>query len=282
MSSQTTFPFERVRPIMLRVIIGALIGAAAVSIISILTGKFENTSWSLVGTAFLFVCFALFTWYDAAVSARRSATFAFTSFAVSVYLFIAGVVLLWMPHASASVGSGYYSNSEPGFESWFGLAFVARIALLHVHLLLTIDAKYQSKLITAVTKVTLVLVVALTFMLSYATVNSSLFSDEGSLFWRVLSIVAILDALGTGLIPLSYSLITHGRRPVTVTGTSDSAGISPVQHFFPAQAAYEPAGTPLLLAWPRYVTGAPLPAGVDGTPDFTGVLGYHEWKAAQL
>jgi hypothetical protein len=28
------------------------------------------------------------------------------------------------------------------------------------------------------------------------------------------------------------------------------------------------------LEWPRYVNGIPLPAKPDGSPDFTGVIGY--------
>ena len=28
------------------------------------------------------------------------------------------------------------------------------------------------------------------------------------------------------------------------------------------------------LEWPRYVNGTPLPARPDGSPDFTGVVGY--------
>jgi hypothetical protein len=30
----------------------------------------------------------------------------------------------------------------------------------------------------------------------------------------------------------------------------------------------------LRLEWPRYINGAPLPARPDGTPDFTGVVGF--------
>ena len=33
-------------------------------------------------------------------------------------------------------------------------------------------------------------------------------------------------------------------------------------------------GSGLQLEWPRYINGAPLPARPDGSPDFTGVVGY--------
>ena len=88
----TTFPFGRVRPIMLRVVIASLVVAAVVAIVSIATATFGETSWRLIATAVLFTAFALFSWYDADVSSKRSTPFALVSFAVSIYLFVAGMV----------------------------------------------------------------------------------------------------------------------------------------------------------------------------------------------
>jgi hypothetical protein len=272
----TAFPFPRVRPLMLRVIIGSLITAAAVSIFSIAVSDFNDTSGKLVGTAFLFFFLALFSWYDAEVSARRSERFALLSFVVSLYLFVAGLAKLWV--ANASEGYGY--DFLGGFVGFLALAFVARAALLHAHLVLNTAERFPSAVINAVTKVTLALVLILTVQLSIPVLFSP--ADLGDLYWRIVGVAAILDVLGTVLIPLGYALFRQTTAPVTL-GAITSADITPMRApgFRPAGAAYAKPGAPIALQWPSYADGTPLPAAADGNPNFTGVLGYEDWVTAQ-
>ena len=272
----TDFPFPRVRPLMLRVIIGSLIAAAAVSIFSIAVSSFNATSWKLVGTAFLFTFFALFSWYDAEVSARRSERFAVLSFAVSVYLFVAGLVKVWAADGSASYPYDMFS----GFIGFLSLAVVARAALIHAHLVLNTAVRLPSAVINAVTKVTLVLVSILAVQLSVPVLFSP--ADLGDLYWRMVGVAAILDVLGTVLIPLGYGLFRQTTAPIAL-GTIAAPEATPTRApgFRPAGAAYAKPGTPLALQWPRYADGTPLLPAADGTPNFTGVLGYEDWVAAQ-
>lgn len=269
------FPFERVRPLMLRIVIGAVIAAAGIAIFSLATSQFGDTSESLLGTTVLFAAFALFSWYDADVSAKRSEKFALVSFAVSVYLFIAGMAKIWAPETLDY--DDYWEWS--GFIGWFALAIVARIALLHAHYILNTRAKFESAVIGIVTNVTLVLVVALAVLLSLPLLINSdyMFGDQ---YQRWVGILAVLDVLGTVLIPLGYALFTHKTKTTTTSAVLQPAATAASGAFRPPGAAYAKPGTPLTLAWPAYSNGAPLPAGPDGHPDFTGVLGYDGWQAA--
>jgi hypothetical protein len=265
-----TFPFDRVRPVVLRSVVVALVAAAAISVFSVLIGDFDDTSWKLIGTTALFIFFALCSWYDADVSARRYPVFASVSFFVSILVFAIGLVRLWGPDLSESVSP--WSPFANNAVSFFWVAFVARVALLHVHLVLSTRTRLRNAVIATVSTVTLWLVVALAVLL----VIPALYVGDwyGSLYWRTVTVIAILDALGTVLIPLTFALFNLGHHQPAVPVTP-----SATPRFQPPGEAYARPGSPLMLQWPKYQNGTPLPADADGNPDFTGVLGYDAWLA---
>jgi hypothetical protein len=274
------FPFDRVRPVMLRVVIASLIVAAGVAIVSIATSTFGDTSWRLIATATVFAAFALFAWYDAAISSARSSWFALVGFAVSVYLFIAGMAKIWIIQPP-----DYADTILDGFFGWLILAAIARVALAHVHVVLSTEARLRSPVITGVTRVTLALVTILAVMLSVPVLFSPLELDGA--YWRVLGVVAVLDALGTVLIPLAYQLFTPASARTRTLGAahpgaaSYPSAVAPTapRGFRPPTAAYAAIGAPLTLQWPKYADGTDLPATPTGEPDFTGVVGYDDWVA---
>jgi hypothetical protein len=245
------FPFDRVRPVMLRVVIASLIVAAGVAIVSIATSTFGDTSWRLIATATVFAAFALFAWYDAAISSARSSWFALVGFAVSVYLFIAGMAKIWIIQPP-----DYADTILDGFFGWLILAAIARVALAHVHVVLSTEARLRSHVITGVTRVTLALVTILAVMLSVPVLFSPLELDGA--YWRVLGVVAVLDALGTVLIPLAYQLFTPASARTRTLGAahpgaaSYPSAVAPTapRGFRPPTAAYAAIGAPLTLQWP--------------------------------
>lgn len=282
----TTFPFGRVRPIMLRVVIASLVVAAVVAIVSIATANFGETSWRLIATAVLFTAFALFSWYDADVSSKRSTPFALVSFAVSIYLFVAGMVKIWGPERAPTDPYAYEPWSAfDGFGGWLVVASIARIALLHVHLVLATGARLRYPVMSVVTSVTLVLVATLAVLLTLPFLLTSL--DPGEPYWRAVGVVAVLDALGTVLVPLGYQLFAGpsgpapGPAPALATASGTAPGsVSPTSSssagFRPPATAYARPGQ-RMLQWPRYDDGSFLPVAPDGGPDFSGVVGYDDW-----
>ena len=293
-----------VRHLMPRIVIGALIAAALVGVYAVLIGEFDALCWRLVGTIALFVFFSLVSWYDADVSARRAPWFGAVSVVTSVYLLLAGLVKVWTPTV--------YDQTAPWWEpfAWFALVAVARLGLLHVHLVLNTQRRFTGPIMSKVTVATLCLVGVLTVGLSLPLIFTRV--DFGETYWRLIGVIAILDALGTILIPLTYSLF--GPKALKTPKTPAQPWQTPAQPWqtSPASTATPPAppaapslptvapapsvplatsaptftappvsayprlvvGSGLQLEWPRYINGAPLPARADGSPDFTGVVGY--------
>ncbi|WP_431219206.1 hypothetical protein [Leifsonia xyli] len=301
-------PYGWVRHLLPRVVIGALIAAALVGVYAVILGRFDETCWRLIGTIALFVFFALISWYDADVSARRAAWFGAVSVITSVYLFGIGLWKVWMP-------SQPYDPGQPWWEpfSWFLLVLVTRVGLLHIHLVLNTQRRFTGPIMSKVTVATLVLVGLLTAGLSAPLIWTRV--DFGDTYWRLVAVVAILDALGTVLIPLTYQLFgpkatpsappapgafapapipqaapvpPPGFAPAPSSPPAPFAAPAPASAASAASAAPAPAApeapasayprldaaTGLRLEWPRYINGQPLPARADGSPDFTGVVGY--------
>ena len=299
-----TRQYAWVRHLMPRIVIGALIAAALVGVYAVLIGEFDELCWRLIGTISLFVFFSLVSWYDADVSARRAPWFGAVSVVTSVYLLIAGLVKVWTPNT--------YDGSSPWWEpfAWFALVAVARLGLLHIHLVLNTQRRFTGPLMSKVTIGTLTLVGLLTVGLSLPLIFTRV--DFGETYWRLMGVIAILDALGTILIPLTFSLFgpkvakpqqqfprSRGsrRRRRSRAGSPrlrrrrllprrplrpPPAPAPPTTRAGRARAPAPPStayprlvvGSGLQLEWPRYINGAPLPARPDGSPDFTGVVGY--------
>lgn len=275
------------RGLVLRCLVGALVAAALVAAVSALVGEFGPLAVRVLSTIAMSVVVALLILYDAEVSARRSDTFAMAGLAVTGYLLLAGVVEIWVPRA--------YPSAH-GLGTWLVLVVIARVALLHVHLLLDVHRRFPTPGMRLLSRLTFALVALLAALLSLAVVVDD---ELPTGYWRVVAAVAILDATGTILIPLIHTLF-HRERPTPVpaqppapspyavpqpqhhrTRHDDALGLRPgalptgarpAVPPDPAMSRYTtPAATPGRLAWPRYEDGRPLPARPDGTPDFTGV-----------
>lgn len=304
-----TRQYAWVRHLMPRIVIGALIAAALVGVYAVLIGEFDELCWRLIGTISLFVFFSLVSWYDADVSARRAPWFGAVSVVTSIYLLIAGLVKVWTPNT--------YDGSSPWWEpfAWFALVAVARLGLLHIHLVLNTQRRFTGPIMSKVTIGTLTLVGLLTVGLSLPLIFTRV--DFGETYWRLMGVIAILDALGTILIPLTFSLFGpkvakpqqqfplqpvqqpaaafQSWQPSAAAPSNPAAPPAPpnppapaapttrtppavpaAPSFAPPSTAYPRlvVGSGLQLEWPRYINGAPLPARPDGSPDFTGVVGY--------
>jgi len=321
--SETAVPAKKnvwawVRPTVLRVIIGAVVAAALVGVLAITAGDFGKAHLQAVLTILVIITFALLSWYDADVSSKRSNTFALVSVVVSLYLLIAGLFKIWTwnPAPNSHYDGDYYSISDVigNFFEWTWLVIIARVALLHSHLLLIIHKKYNTKVLRIVAVATLVLIAVFGIMLSLPTIDEQGYFNET--YWRLLGAVGILDVLGTVLIPLSYALFapkppktfyqqynpnlqqpqyvapaTVQQQPVATEQPLPPAQFTPVitltsQPDAESKIPTAPAGIPgapifdkppvpsRALAWPRYADGTPLPVSADGTPDFTYVERY--------
>jgi hypothetical protein len=292
--------FGWVRKLLPRIVVGALIAAALVGVYAVIIGRWDETCSRLIGTIALLVFFSLVSWYDADVSARRAPWFGAVSVTLSAFLLLDGLWKIWSPALDGSVPDDWWW----GFFSWVLLVAVTRLGLLHLHLVLNTQRRFTGPIMSKVTLVTLLFVGALTLGLAVPLVFPRV--DFGEAYWRLVGAIAILDALGTILIPLTYTLFgpkrereqqgprtagassLGGSRDVSsgatayvpsLAGPAVSVAVPPAAPAAPVApaSAYPNVLTPtggFRLEWPRYVNGTPLPANPDGSPDFTGVVGY--------
>jgi hypothetical protein len=211
--------WSKVRPLVLKTIIGSVIASGAVALIAVVAGEFGTLHWQLFLTILLMTAFALLAWYDADVSSKRSHNFALVGVCVSLYLLLVGLIKIWAiplnPEAELPVYndySGYGDDYTPDREELvfraFGhvvLLFVfARAALLHSHLMLMIQRKYNTPILLSVAKITLVFIGASAALLSIPQIFADVEFSE--LYWRLVAAVIIINVLGTILIPLTYAL----------------------------------------------------------------------------
>ncbi|WP_182045437.1 hypothetical protein [Curtobacterium sp. ME26] len=238
--------WARVRPMVFRTIIGAVVAAGLVGIVAVLLGDFGRVAVQLLLTVVVVVVFALLSWYDADVSSRRSGTFAFASIVVSMYLLVTGLFKVWVVPTDPYGGDGIWLVGEH-FWQWLGIVFVARFALLHVHLLLVIHRRYPTPLLQLVAKVTVGVIALLALLLSVPLLAPD--ADLASGYWRLVWVVVILDLLGTVVVPLSNALF----RPRHHGGPGAGASVDAPSVAWRSQLA---AATPVAGGW----TGTPVPA----------------------
>lgn len=202
--------WARVRPLVFRTIIGAVVAAGLVGIIAVLIGDFGLVAVQLLLTIVVVVVFALLSWYDADVSSRRSGAFALASIITSMYLLVAGLAKTWLLRSDSWE---YDDASTLGrqFSEWIGLVAIARFALLHVHLLLVIHRRRRTALLRVVARATVGVIALLAALLSFPLLVSDL--DQPEALWRTIWVVVILDLLGTVVIPLSNALFSPRSEP---------------------------------------------------------------------
>lgn len=287
------------RPLVLKVLIGALVAAAVVGVFSALTGAFGPLAVRALSSIAISALLALLVWFDSEVSARRADLLGVIGLWVSGYLIVVGLLEVWWPRPTP------WNPSPHNFGTWLVVALIARGALLHVHLLLNVYERFRTPSMRALARVTFTLVGVLAIMLSISALT---LGGQPDWFWRAMAAVAILDGTGTVLIPLVHVLFHReemaaaptsfqpgypdigvspaptafqpgypapGMQPVWPTAGMGAVPAVPTPPFGafgandPAGFVYAPAAA--RLAWPRYEDGRPLPANPDGTPDFSGV-----------
>lgn len=236
-----TSVWTRLRPTILKSIIGAVVAAAAVAIYGVIVGSFGALELKLLLVIVVFVAFALFALFDAELVSRRSDRLALAGLLVAVYLLVAGILLIAL--ATPVAFETTQERTGEMFGRWIGLVVIARGLMLWLLLLDEGRRAYRTPHIDRVAAATMALAAVFAVLLSIPTFPwvDVHWPDP---YWRSLGVAAILALLGSALIPLLGRFF--GRRT-------------------PAAA---PAG-PRRLAWPRFEDGTPLPAGPDGKPDFS-------------
>lgn len=230
------------------VAIGALIAAAIVCVVWVLVGDANGMIGKAFLTIVLLASFAGIAILEASLASRRPAWFALSSMVTWVLILLIGALLIWLPDARDSFGTG-----PERFFKFLLIVLILQAALLHIRLFSKAHQRHHTTFTSAVTYVTIGLVVILAVMLVLPIMIEEyvVFRD---FYWRVVVALAILAAVGTALVPLVNALFApkKDRAPAPTQG-----------YYYPQQPAAPVA------QWPTYADGrTPLPVMPDGSPDW--------------
>ena len=240
--------------------IGALVAAALVCVVWVLTGDQQG----LVGRAFLTIvllaAFAGIAILEAGLAPHREDWLTLLSMIAWVVALLVGAVKIWLPDDTM-----YFGGAERFLQLLLVVATL-QLALLHVRLYRRAVARHRTTLTRAIAAATYVFLGVLVAMLVFFLTFPETFRYE-ELYWRIVVALTILAAVGTMLIPLLNALFAPK--------TPRPAGVS--QHLPAPHAARSVSAAAVEpLPWPTYADArTPLPMLVDGSPDwnayYTGV-----------
>lgn len=274
MAPQQAAPAKKKMSMFLRVSIVLLIGLTLASISLLFIGDFEGRFERVFSTFALFAIFVVLTAIDTSRE-RASEWYAPVALIANTYILGLLLVVIWMTPYDP------YSLMFEIFWKSFLVILVTRLVIFCCEVLLrfgseTDDAGNRFAFITSILAV-------LSGILFTAPVGIEAFSLEiPDLYWKISTAVLILTALG-----LSVTLLLRWANNADARAEKRSAAASarslgrsaalpapaapPAALAAPAApAAPAEAGTQeVLLPWPTFADGRPIPAGPDGQPDFS-------------
>ncbi len=184
------------RRIAIITIIGSLAVAAMIGIsIILLPGEFSELQGKVLFTTLALAGFSITSLCHLAVVGRALQVVGYIGIAASAGAFLAATVLIWSDWSSDFDSSAWWKA--------LGVFTVLAISLAHANLLLLLGArKRQAIRIGLFVTLATIALVALMLILPILT-DGDIPGDNGDGYWRVLAVLAILDVLGTIVLPVA-------------------------------------------------------------------------------
>lgn len=212
----TASSLRGVRRVAIVFIIVSLSIAALFGIVTLLTGEFGEVQSKILLTTLLMAGFSITALCHLAVVGRALRVVGYVGIAVSALAFVTGAVLIWRD----------WSNWSDVWEvtlKTFAVLAIAAASIAQANLLLLLGER-RSPVIRIGLWVTvgLIALVALLIVLPIVT-DGEIPGDEGDLYWRVFGVFAILDVLGTIVLPVLGRVTREGATAITVRVEGEAA-----------------------------------------------------------
>lgn len=174
---------------------------ALIGIITLLSGDFGETQGKVLLTTLLLAGFSITVLCHLAVVGRTLQIVGFIGFAVSAVALVAGLILIWSS----------FDNTD-GVWKTFGVFGVLAVSFAHANLLLLLGQRRNSVVrVLLYLTVAFIALVALLICLPIIT-EGDIPGSEGDTYWRVFGVVAILDVLGSIVLPVTGRFLRDERR----------------------------------------------------------------------
>lgn len=192
--------------------------AALVGIVTLLTGEFGELQGKVMLTTLLTAGFAITALCHLAVVGRSLRLVGLVGVGVSAGALVAGAVLIWRPWDT-------WSDGWDVALKVFSVLAIAAASLAQANLLLLLATR-RSAIVRGGMFATIGLVALLAVLICLPIVtDGEIPGDNGDAYWRFVGVVAILDVLGTIVIPVLGRVYRDGPRAITVRLTGDAAGV---------------------------------------------------------
>lgn len=206
---------KSVRRVAIIFIIVSLAIAALFGIVTLLTGEFGEVQGKILLTTLLLAGFSITALCHLAVVGRALRVVGFAGIVVSALAFISGAVLIWRPWDN-------WSDSWEATLKAFAVFAILAASLAHANLLLLL-AERRNPLVRIGLFVTVGLIALLALLIIIPVVTEGeIPGDNGEPYWRFLGVVAILDVLGTIVLPVLGRFLRDGGPVATVRLSPDA------------------------------------------------------------
>ncbi|TFV98902.1 hypothetical protein [Orlajensenia leifsoniae] len=182
---------SRWRRIAVIVIVASFSITALVGIISLLVGSLGDVQWRILGTTSLVGTFSVLALCHLAIVAGAYRWIAAAGLLVSALALLIGLGMIWAP-------DDWMFRSTFGWQS-FGITAVLAVSAAHANLLLILGRR-RRPLVRIGLWVTIGLIALLAALLVLEIATEWGISSDG--FTRLIGTVAILDVLGTVVVPV--------------------------------------------------------------------------------
>jgi hypothetical protein len=204
-----------IRRIAIVFIIVSLSITALVGIVTLLTASFGEVQAKVLLTTLLMAGFSITALCHLAVVGRALQVVGFVGIATSALAFFTGAYLIWSSWDN-------WSQSWESVLKTFAVLGVLAVSLSHANLLLLLAGR-RNPLIRTGLFVTVGLIGLLAALIIVPIVTNGEIPGENELYWRFLGVVAILDVLGTIVLPVINRFARDGGPIVVVHLEVDAA-----------------------------------------------------------
>lgn len=199
----STAALKGVRRITVIVIIVSLSVTAIIGIVTLLTASFGELQGKILLTTLLMAAFSITALCHLAVVGRALRVVGYVGIAVSALAFLAGALLIWRN----------WDEVEGAWDTLLKAFFVLTVlsaSFAHANLLLLLgDRRSPVIRLGLFATVGLIALVALLLILPIVT-EGDIPGPDGELYWRIFGVVAILDVLGTIVLPIIGRFVRDG------------------------------------------------------------------------
>jgi hypothetical protein len=191
------------RRIAVIAIVASLSLTALIGIITLLSGDFGETQGKVLLTTLLLAAFSITVLCHLAVIGRALQLVGFVGVGISAVALVCGLLLIWRDW------NNYY-DIEPLLKT-FGVFGVLAVSFAHANLLLLLGQR-RNPVVRLLLYITVGIIGVVALMLSLPIGSGGeIPGEDGDWYWRLLGVVAILDVLGSIVLPVTGRLLRDDR-----------------------------------------------------------------------